>query len=88
MVDPGIFLSSLLLTQVPEKQTVRKNKQRNHAQRKRELQAQEWRKVQEGRGWSSGFKGGGLEGVVEPRLLKPQMLLVRPAFNHTTCRPG
>lgn len=24
MVDPGIFLSSLLLTQVPEKQTVRK----------------------------------------------------------------
>lgn len=45
-------------------------------------------KSREGRGWSSGFKGGGLEGVVEPRLLKPQMLLVRPAFNHTTCRPG
>lgn len=49
MVDPGIF-SSLLLTQVPEKQTVRKkNKQRNHAQREEEsFQAQEWRKVQGG----------------------------------------
>lgn len=49
MVDPGIFLSSLLLTQVPEKRTVRKNEQRNHAQKEEEsFQAQEWREVQGG----------------------------------------